>query len=300
MDLDQYLQGEEGSKELQKAIQQDKVNALQDKTIVIKYGGNAMKDSTLKEGVMKEVALLKGLGAAPVIVHGGGPFIQQLLDEVNLPSEFIGGHRKTTEEAMKYVEMALKGKVNGDLVRNLIRWGCAAVGLSGKDAGMVRSRKRLYEEKKEGKTEQVDLGRVGDVDKVDPSLLSDLVTKHYVPVVAPITLGTDHKDMNVNADMFAGHIAGALKAEAFIALTDVDGLMKDKDDPATLLTSLSLKETEDLYGETIQGGMIPKVDACRIAVEHGVKSAHIINGTKPYSILRELITGTRSGTMIRS
>ncbi len=279
-------------------LDEDRLKALQGSTLVIKYGGNAMKDPVLKRGLMEEVALLRKAGAFPLLVHGGGPFIQRLLDEVGIRSDFHGGHRRTTSEAMKYVEMALKGEVNGDLVEELLRSGAKGIGLSGKDGGMVSAVQR-YVKEGEGK-EAVDLGHVGDVKKVDPTLLGFLLEKGYIPVLAPIASGPGSKSYNVNADMFAGHIAGALQASVFLVLTDVDGLMKDKNDPASLIAELSLEESRALYGSSIQGGMIPKMEACEVSLQKGVQNARIVNGTRKQVILRELATNERSGTRIHS
>ncbi len=293
MELQALLEKEGFDLDLIKDLASDRVAALEGRSILIKYGGNAMKDPTLKRGLMHEVAFLRKLGAYPILLHGGGPFIQKILDEVGLSSEFHGGHRRTSEEAMKYVEMALKGEVNGGLVEDLLGHGVKAIGISGKDGGMVHAEQRYVEE-----GGNVDLGHVGDVSHVNPELPQLLIREGFLPVIAPIAVGPGGKSYNVNADMFAGHLAASLRSSVFIVLTDVDGLMADKDDPESLYKELSLDETRGLYGSSIQGGMIPKVEACEIAVRGGVENARIVNGTRDHVILRELLSHERSGTLI--
>lgn len=258
-----------------------------------------MTDDEIKREVVADIVRLKELGIIPVIVHGGGRAIKRLLDEVGLQSEFVGGHRKTDATAMRYVEMALTGSVNSELVRLLNGEGLKAVGLSGKDGAMVTARKRLHRLSENGQQNNVDLGFVGDVEETDTGLIRRLIDADYVPVISPVAMGKDLNDYNINADMFAGHMAGALKASSYIALTDVDGLMRDKDDPSTLVHDITLKQAEAEIGKMIQAGMIPKVESCLIALREGVASAHIVNGTTRHSILKELLAEDRPGTMIR-
>lgn len=258
----------------------------QNKVIVVKYGGNAMLDDGVTSGIIEKLATLMHSGYRLLVVHGGGPFIEETLKMAGLESEFVAGHRRTTEEAMKYIEMALKGHVNSRLVRMLNAMGLQAVGLSGKDGGMVRVTRRYHTNEKD---EKVDIGLVGDVEHIDATLLNLLMDRGYVPVVSTISSGKDGYDYNVNADMFAGHLAGALKAAHFVMLTDVDGLMRDVNDPATLITSLRHDEIEALKGSTIKGGMIPKVRACEIALEEGAASAVITNGTRPEALLESIL-----------
>lgn len=271
---------------------------LSGQIVLIKYGGNAMVDDQIKQNVITDIVELKKLNITPVIVHGGGPAIQKLLGQVGVESEFIGGHRKTDKEAISYVEMALSGSVNGEIVKLINQAGCKAVGLSGKDGGMVTARKRRHEVEINGKTQKVDLGHVGDVASIQTDLVSSLIDDGYVPVIAPIGVGEDLKDYNINADMFAGHMAGALKANHYLALTDVDGLLADLDDPESLIRSMTADEARAQIGQTVDGGMIPKVESCLIALEEGVEKAHIINGTKPHTIFQELLTQERCGTLI--
>lgn len=279
--------------------QTDLLEELQNEIVLIKYGGNAMKDEQVKEDVISDIVILRENGIIPVIVHGGGPAIKKLLDDVGMESEFVAGHRKTDSRTMGYVEMALSGSVNSEIVRLLNAAGQKAVGLSGKDGGMVTARKRTYHITVNGKQKEIDLGHVGDVDKINTSLITSLIKSDFIPVISPVASGKDGRDYNINADMFAGHMAGALNAACYIALTNVDGLMIDKDDPATLIKEITLEKAEAEIGKTIEGGMIPKVESCIIALKGGVQSTRIINGTKKQSILKELLTKERSGTLIK-
>ena len=266
--------------------------------LLFKYGGNAMTNQPLKKQVLKNMCDLKEKGYQVVIVHGGGPFIKQTLEEVNIDSEFIDGQRKTTPEAMEYVEMALKGRVNGSLISIINGMGHKAVGLSGKDGQTVTAKKRLHEHTKNGKTELVDLGQVGDVESVDTSLIKLLLENDFIPVITCIASDKKGNDYNINGDLFAGHIAGALSAKQYIILTDVDGLMLDKDNPTSIIHELKVAEINHLKEiKCIQGGMIPKMDSCEIAIEKGAKQARIINGTIPEQIL-SLFKNQKMGTSI--
>lgn len=254
--------------------------------IVVKYGGNAMTDDSLKRQVINNICLLQNYGYKVVIVHGGGPFIQEALLQANIESEFIDGHRVTTPEALEHVETALKGQVNGALVRLINQLGYRAVGLSGKDGKIATAVKRLHKKEVDGHVEEHDLGQVGDVVSIDTQLLELLLEQDYIPVLACLAADVDSNEFNVNADMFAGHLAGALKAEKFIVLTDVNGLMRDKDDPATLISQLRVSDFKKLEQEkVIQGGMIPKTEACEIALRNGAGAAVIVNGTEPEQLL---------------
>lgn len=270
--------------------------ALNNQIVLIKFGGNAMIDEKVKRGVADDVNLLIEIGAIPVIVHGGGRAIKELMNQIGIESEFIGGHRKTDAEAMRYVEMALSGSVNSDLVKLLNATGRKAVGLSGKDGGMVVADKRMHQLTVDGKSKDIDLGFVGDVKEINTDLIHTLIDAGYIPVISPVAMGTDHSNYNINADMFAGHLAGALQARHYLALTDVDGLLTDIDDPSSLVREISLSKAESEIGNLIQGGMIPKIESCAIALKEGVLSAHIINGTTEHSILKELLTEERTGT----
>lgn len=249
---------------------------------VVKYGGNAMTDAGLKKQVIRQICLLQNFGYKVVIAHGGGPFIQKALLQAQIESEFIDGHRVTTPEALEYVETALKGQVNGSLVKLVNQLGYKAVGLSGKDGKIATAVKRMHRKEVDGHVEEHDLGWVGDVVSIDTHLLELLLEHEYVPIMACLAADVDSNEYNVNADIFAGHLAGALKAEKFIVLTDVDGLMRDKDDPSTLIPGLRVSEIGTLRDEgIIQGGMMPKIEACEIALKNGAGSAVILNGTVP-------------------
>lgn len=266
--------------------------------LLFKYGGNAMTNDTLKEQVLRSICALSDEGYRVVIVHGGGPFIQAALDQAGIESEFIDGHRKTTPEAMQHVEMALKGQVNGSLVGLINQLGYRAVGLSGKDGRMVTAAKRLHRKRVGGQVKDYDLGQVGDVSEVDTSLLQTLLHEGYIPVVTCIAADGTGSAYNINGDMFAGHLAGALGAEQYVVLTDVDGLLRDKDDPETLIHHLKSAEIEQLAEQgVIQGGMIPKLESCQVALEKGARAARIINGTKPEQILK-VVDEKAAGTQI--
>ncbi len=263
--------------------------------ILIKYGGNAMKDDEITRDLLKEVYELSRKGYHVVIVHGGGPFIEDTLKLAGIETEFVEGHRKTTGEAMKFIEMALKGHVNSKLVKMLNQLGMKAVGLSGKDGKMVEVEKR-YPTDQEGK--KVDIGYVGNIRSIDTTLLNILLSNDFVPVVSTISSGKDGEDYNVNADMFAGYLAGVLEAKHFIMLTDVDGLLKDPSEPSSLIREIKITEMEALYQDVIKGGMIPKTEACKTAIENGAEAALIINGKKPERLQESLketkeIQGTR-------
>jgi acetylglutamate kinase len=276
----------------------EKDKNIRDKVILFKYGGNAMIDDDLKQQVLRNICSLKEKKYHVVIVHGGGPFIKQALKEAKIESEFIDGHRKTTAEAFEYVEMALKGKVNGNIVGLINSMGYKSVGLSGKDGQTVTASKRLHKTMVSGKIREVDLGQVGDVVRVDTGLLNLLLENDFIPVLTCLAADKTGKGFNINADMFAGHIAGELKAGQYIVLTDVDGLLRDKNDPSTLIHEVELSEINKLVEDkTIAGGMIPKVESCEIALNKGAGSARIINGTDPEQILKA-IENQSLGTLI--
>lgn len=268
--------------------------SLKGQIILIKFGGNSMVNEEVKQSVAKNIVSLKKFGAHPVVVHGGGPYIRQILELVKIESEFVEGHRVTTKEAMGFIEMALSGHVNSDLVALINKAGGRAVGLSGKDGFMVTAEKRIHKQKG-GET---DLGFVGDVVSVNPSLVGVLLEKDYIPVISPVSMDKNRDTYNINADMFAGHMAGALRASHYLVLTDVDGILANKGDPSTLIREMSLKEAENETGQLIQGGMIPKIESCIIALKKGVKSTHVINGTSQDALLKELLTKQRCGTLI--
>ena len=242
---------------------------------------------------------LKSLGALPVIVHGGGPVISELLDEVGMETPFVGGHRKTDRDAMGYVEMALSGKVNSEIVKLIACHGYRSVGISGKDGGLVTATKRIHEVREGDRVRRSDLGQVGDVTSVDTHLLKTLLAAGYIPVIAPIGVGDDLEDYNINADMFAGHVAAAVDAAAFIVLTDVAGVFLNLDDPATLIPEFTPHAARDEIGRIIRGGMIPKIESCLVALEGGVGEARIVNGMTEHALLTALLTDEKTGTTIR-
>lgn len=269
------------------------------KTIVIKYGGNAMINEDLKEKVMTDIALMKYVGIRPVIIHGGGPDITGFLKKVGKQSEFVSGLRVTDEETVEIAEMVLDGKVNSDIVSLLGGKGVQAVGLSGKDAGMIKAKKKLATVYEDGQTSKVDIGYVGEVEEIDTSLLNDLLDGGYVPVVAPIGAGKDGESYNINADYVAAEIAGALEAEKLLLLTDIEGIYKDYEDKSTFISTLHQPEAKEyIKSGIISGGMIPKVEACLCALDRGAGKTHIIDGRLPHSIILEIFTSTGIGTQV--
>ena len=270
------------------------------KTIVIKYGGNAMINEDLKQKVMEDVSLLKYVGMRPVIVHGGGPDITQFLKKVGKQSAFVSGLRVTDEETVEIAEMVLDGKVNSDIVNMLNHRGVKAVGLSGKDAGLIKAQKKLatvYDEA--GQKENVDIGYVGQVASIDTSILDTLLDNDYIPVIAPIGVGEDGESYNINADYVAAEIAGALQAEKLLLLTDTEGVYKDFADKDTFISTLTVAEARAyIQSGIISGGMIPKIEACLKSIESGTNKVHIIDGRQPHSIILELLTSSGIGTQV--
>jgi len=267
------------------------------KTVVIKYGGAAQVEKGLQSPFAQDVVLLKYVGINVVVVHGGGPQIGDLLKKIGKATEFIEGLRVTDEETVGVVEMVLSGSTNKGIVRLINRHGGAAVGLSGSDAGLTRARKLTLSRKTaEGADEIVDLGRVGEVVRVEPGIIHHLTRAHYIPVIAPLGVDDDGNVYNINADSAAGAIAGALAAEKFILLTDVPGIQDKK---GNLISTLKAPDAQRLREEgVIRGGMIPKVEACLEALASGVKKAHIVDGRVPHAVLLEVFTDEGVGTQI--
>ncbi len=261
------------------------------KIVVIKYGGNAMINEELKETVINDIILMKCVGIEPVVVHGGGPAISDLIKRLNHKSEFINGLRYTDDVTIEVVQMVLGGKVNKDLVSLIQKFGGKALGLCGMDGGLVKAKKLESD---------VDLGYVGEVTEVNTDVLKTAMNSGYIPVIGSVALGEDDdKPYNINADTCASKIASALKAEELILLTDVPGVMKDPSDPSSLLSTLRLHQIPKLCLEgVIKGGMIPKIDCCVEAVRMGVERAIILDGRIHHSILLELFTPEGVGTMI--
>ena len=269
------------------------------KTIVVKYGGNAMVNDELKEMVMQDIALMKYVGIRPVIVHGGGPEITSFLHMVGKKSDFVAGLRVTAAETVEIAEMVLDGKVNSAIVNLLNQRGVRAVGLSGKDAGLIKAHKKLATVYEGDEVQKVDIGYVGTVEEVNTGLLEDLIENDYVPIIAPIGVGEQGESYNINADYVAAEIAGALEAEKLLLLTDVEGIYKDFHDKSSFISSLHAGEAREyIKSGIIAGGMIPKVEACLKALEQGAGKTHIIDGRLPHSIILELFTPTGIGTQV--
>lgn len=276
----------------------DKQTSAKKPRILVKYGGNAMIDENLRQSVLKSICSIKNRGFDIILVHGGGPFIKAALQQAGIEAEFVDGHRKTPPEAFRIVETTLKGQVNSDIVRGLTQCGALAVGISGRDGKSVVAAKREHTTNADGEIQTVDLGRVGDVAEVNPGLIELLVENQFIPVIACIAADEDGVGYNVNADMFAGNLAAALKVHQYLVLTDVDGLYRDKDDPSTRIPSITDEEVRMMLNEgKVQGGMIPKLESCEIALSKGALSASIINGTKPAQIAEAVDKGP-VGTVI--
>ncbi|MGI6712289.1 MAG: acetylglutamate kinase [Bacillota bacterium] len=270
------------------------------KTVVIKYGGNAMINDDLKNAVMNDVILMKLVGMNPVLVHGGGPEINQFLDRLNIKSRFVNGLRITDKATMEVVEMVLVGKVNKEIVAQINWYGGKAVGLSGKDGLMIRAKKKFTTTTGEhGHEERQDLGLVGEVEEINSDILHTIIEKGYIPVVAPIGVGDQGESYNINADYVAGELAAALQAEKLVLLTDVEGIFTDYSDKSSIIRSLKVDEVDPLINQgVISGGMIPKVQCCVKALMGGVRRTHIIDGRIPHSILLEIFTNEGIGTMV--
>jgi acetylglutamate kinase len=266
-------------------------------TIVIKYGGHAMVDPGLKQSIIEDIAMMSVVGMNPVIVHGGGPEITAHLKKLGVQSTFIDGQRVTDQETLDVAEMVLAGKINSEIVMDLARAGVRAVGVSGKDMGLVTARK-LYHHRGEGHAPS-DIGFVGEVEHIDPEVIRIFEQNEIVPVISPIGVDRAGQTYNINADTVASAIAGALKADKFILLTDVRGVLRDRKDNASLIDSIKAEEVEPLINDgTIEGGMIPKVRACLDALSAGAKKTHILDGRLPHSLLLELFTDHGIGTQI--
>jgi len=270
------------------------------KTVVIKYGGHAMVNCELKKAVLTDAVLMKYVGMHPVIVHGGGPDITDMLKKVGKESTFVGGLRVTDDETMEIAQMVLVGKINKDIVGMLNGIGGSAVGLSGKDGNLLMAEKKLGRVRNaEGIEELVDIGQVGQVRQVNPGILETVIREGYIPVVAPVATDEAGDSYNVNADSAAGALAVALKADKLIILTDVEGILADRSDKSSLLSTISVPEVPGLVERgVIDGGMIPKVECCVNALQQGVGTTHILDGRVPHSILLEIFTDKGVGTMV--
>jgi acetylglutamate kinase len=267
-----------------------------DKTIVIKYGGNAMTDPVLQESFARDVVLLKLVGMNPVIVHGGGPQINELLNKVGKQGTFVQGMRVTDEETMDVVEMVL-GKVNKDIVNLINKHGGKAVGLTGQDSAFIRAEKLMLESKDEpGK--MLDIGMVGEISRIDPHIISFLDSDDYIPVIAPIGVAPDGETLNINADLVAGKLAEVLRAEKLVLMTNTPGVL---DKNGELLTGLTPKLVDEMVADgTLSGGMLPKIGSALDAARSGVRSVHIIDGRVEHALLLEILTDEGVGTLIKS
>mgnify|MGYP003343826996 CR=1 FL=1 len=267
------------------------------KTLVIKYGGNAMTEERLKEGFARDVILLKLVGMNPVVVHGGGPQIDDALKKVGKAGTFIQGMRVTDEETMEVVEWVLGGEVQQDIVMLINHFGGQAVGLTGKDGGLIRAKKMLIPNKDKA-DEMIDIGFVGEIDSINPAVVKALQDDAFIPVISPIGFGEDGQAYNINADLVAGKVAEILNAEKLVMMTNIPGVM---DKGGNLLTDLSAREIDALFADgTISGGMLPKISSALDAAKSGVNSVHIIDGRIEHSLLLEILTEQAFGTMIRS
>jgi acetylglutamate kinase len=268
-----------------------------DKTIVIKYGGNAMTDPKLKDGFAQDVVLLKLVGMNPVVVHGGGPQIDELLKRIGKQGQFIQGMRVTDEETMDVVEMVLGGQVNKEIVNLINQHGGKAVGLTGQDGAFIRARKLLMPNR-DRPEEPIDIGQVGEITSIDPSIIAFLDTGDFIPVIAPIGVGPGGESYNINADVVAGKLAEILRAEKLVLLTNTPGVL---DKEGNLLTGLTPRQIDELFADgTLSGGMLPKISSALDAARGGVRSVHIIDGRVEHALLLEILTDHGVGTMIKS
>ncbi|GMQ84193.1 MAG: acetylglutamate kinase [Gammaproteobacteria bacterium] len=276
------------------------IRRFRGKTVVVKYGGNAMVDEQLKSGFARDIVLMRLVGINPVVVHGGGPQIGQMLEKIGKESRFVDGMRVTDSETMDVVEMVLGGLVNKDIVNLITRHGGRAVGLTGKDGDLIRARKLTISRNSPelDAPEIIDIGHVGEVASVDTSIVDMMVAGGFIPVIAPIGVGEDGHSYNINADLVAGRVAEVLGAEKLILLTNTMGLL---DRQGKLLTGLTSGEVDELIADgTVHGGMLPKIQCALSAVKSGVRSAHIIDGRVEHAVLVELFTDEGVGTLIRN
>ena len=272
------------------------IKKFHDKKILIKYGGHAMVDDEAKSSTARDTVLLKYVGMKPLIVHGGGPDISRSMDKLGKEPKFIKGLRVTDEETMEIIEMVLVGKISTEIVSELIKHDGQAISLSGKDSSLIFAHRKGAHKVNE---EIVDLGLVGEVDCVNTDLLDMFLENDYIPVISPVGIAEDGTSLNLNADTAAGEVASAIGAEKLIILTDVPGVLRDPDDPDSLIQKIRISEIPGLIEEgIISGGMIPKIETCVKAIENGVTSCHIIDGRKKHSLLLEIFTTDGIGTMI--
>jgi acetylglutamate kinase len=267
------------------------------RTVVVKFGGNAMENDELKEMFASDIVLMRYVGMNPVIVHGGGPQVTHYMERLSMEVRFVDGHRVTDAAAMEVVKMVLVGKVNKEIVSLINGHGTLAVGLSGEDGNLLMARKRTHV----GEEGEVDLGFVGDVAKVNPGILNNLIRDEFIPVVASIGVDENGQSYNINADLVAGALAASLRADKLIYLTDVDGIYRDFQDRSSLIAELTTGEVEQLIQDGgLTSGMLPKIQSCIDALRSGVRRAHIVNGTIDHALLLELYTDAGIGTMVQA
>ena len=269
------------------------------KTVVVKYGGNAMLNDDIKNKVLQDIVFLRCAGMRPIVVHGGGPEITAMLQKAGKQTQFISGLRVTDAESVGLAEMALVGKINTDLVARLNILGGNAVGLNGKDANLIQAKKHLADVYENGEVNLVDIGYVGNVEHINTALINVLLDNDFIPVIAPTGVGTNGETYNINADSVAGEIAGALQAEKLLVLTDVKGIYSDYRDESSFISTLTFEKAQELIVRgKIDGGMIPKVKACITALSGGAKKTHIIDGREEHSILLEIFSDEGVGTEV--
>ena len=275
------------------------LSKFKNKTIVVKYGGNAMLNDELKNRVLQDIVFLQCAGMRPIVVHGGGPEITRMLMQAGKKSEFVSGLRVTDAESVGIAEMALVGKINTDLVARLNTLGGKAVGLNGKDATLIQAKKHLADVYENGEVNLVDIGYVSNVEKVNTELIEVLLDAGFIPVIAPTGVGAQGETYNINADSVAGEVAGALKAEKLLVLTDVRGIYSDYRDENSFISTLTFEKAQELIIRgKIDGGMIPKVRACITALSGGAKKTHIIDGRAEHTILMEILSDKGVGTEV--
>ena len=269
------------------------------KTVVVKYGGNAMLNDEIKNKVLQDIVFLRCAGLRPVVVHGGGPEITAMLQKAGKKTQFVSGLRVTDAESVELAEMVLVGKINTDLVVRLNLLGGRAVGLNGKDANLVQAKKHLADVYENGEVNLVDIGFVGNVEKINTELINILLDNDFIPVIAPTGVGVNGETYNINADSVAGEIAGALKAEKLLVLTDVRGIYSDYRDESSFISTLTFEKAQELIIRgNIDGGMIPKVKACITALSGGAHKTHVIDGREPHTILMEIFSDSGVGTEV--
>lgn len=277
------------------------IKKFHEKKILIKYGGHAMIDEDAMSSTVRDTVLLKYVGMEPLIVHGGGPEISRSMDKLGKEPKFIKGLRVTDEETMEIIEMVLVGKISTDIVSQISYHDGKGISLSGKDSRLIFAHKKPASKvtSESGGEEEIDLGLVGEIDCINTDLLEMFLKNNYIPVISPVGIADDGSSLNLNADTAAGEIASSVDAEKLIILTDVPGVLRDPNDPDSLIQRIKIDEVPDLIEEgVISGGMIPKIETCVKAIEDGVKSCHIIDGRKKHSLLLEIFTKNGIGTMI--